>query len=81
MNATILQWCASLLCNQGIHGSNTTAVRFQSSELALSELPTKCTMAWIVDRQVIAMLYPSIVSVDSRRVNNSQPLRLDYLLD
>ena len=81
MNATILQWCASLLCNQGIHGSNTTAVRFQSSELALSELPTNCTIAWMVDRHVIAILYPSLASVDNRRVNNSQPLGVDYHSD
>ena len=67
-----------LVCNHEITGSHPIPVRFESNVSALLERSINCTMAWVADRQVRAMLYATLAvkltSVDSRRVGNSQPL-------
>ena len=46
--------------NHEVTGSNPTPVRFESNVSALSELSINCTMAWVADRQVRAMLYATL---------------------
>ena len=41
-------------------GSNPTTVRFESNVSALSELSINCTMAWVIDMQVRAILYATL---------------------
>ena len=59
-SAAIVQWLVLLVCNHEVTGSNPTPVRFESNVSALSELSINCTMAWVADRQVRAMLYATL---------------------
>ena len=49
-----------LVRNQEVIGSNPTPVRFESNVSAHSELSINCTMAWVADRQVRALLYATL---------------------
>ena len=50
-----------MIHNQGVTGSNPTPVRFlKDSVSAFSELLINSTMAWVVERQVRAMLYAAL---------------------
>ena len=49
-----------MLRNQEVTGANRTPVRFESNVSALSELSINCIMAWVIDRQVRAMLYATL---------------------
>ena len=46
--------------NHEVTGSNPTPVRFQCNVSALSELSINCTMAWVADKQVRAILYATL---------------------
>ena len=59
--SAIVLWSVPLVRNQEVTGSNPTPVRFESNVSALSELSINCTMAWVADRQVRAMLYANLV--------------------
>ena len=58
--AAIVQWFVPLVRNHKVTGSNPIPVRFESNVSALSELSINCTMAWVADRQVRAMLYATL---------------------
>ena len=49
-----------MIYNQNVPGSNPTPVRFESNISALLELSINCTVAWVADRQVRAMIYATL---------------------
>ena len=55
-----MKWFVPLVRNHEVTGSNPATARFESNVLALSELSSNCTMAWVTDRQVRAMLYATL---------------------
>ena len=56
-SAGIAKWCVPMLNNQKVRGSNGNPIHLQNSVLAISELSTNCTIAWMVDRQDRTILY------------------------
>ena len=58
--AAIVLLGAPLLCSQGMHDLNPTLIHFQNRVLALSELSTSFTMAWMADRQIRTMLLATV---------------------
>ena len=51
---------STLVRNHEVAGSNPTPARFESNVSVLPELSTNCTMVWVADRQVRAMLYATL---------------------
>ena len=60
--AAIMQWLGPLVYTQNVRGSNPNPMHFEGSVLTLSELSTNCTMAWVADSQVRAMLYALLLT-------------------